>query len=110
MPGFVVSSAAVMTCPHGGKVSFVPASSPRVTVSGTPAVSALDQIVVTGCSFTPPCVKVQWINVSARVVVNGQPILLQAPPTPPPAPGNGTCAPTPAPPLVMAMQVRATGT
>ncbi|MGH3796769.1 MAG: hypothetical protein ACRDSP_17980 [Pseudonocardiaceae bacterium] len=99
-----------MTCPHSGKVTFVPASPPRVTVSGTPVVTALDQMVVAGCTFTPPCVKVQWINVSARAVVNGQPIVLQTPPTPPPAPGNGTCAPTPAPPLVLAMQVRAMGT
>lgn len=110
MPGFVLPNTAVMTCPHGGKVSVVPTSPPRVTVSGSPVVRATDQMVVAGCTFTPPCVKVQWINVSARTVVGGQPLALQTPPTPPPAPGNGTCAPTPAPPLVLTMQVRAMGT
>src|ERR1051326_3358404 len=112
MPGFVVSNVAVMTCPHGGKVTVVPTGPPRVLVSGGAAVTATDQLVGTGCTFgIAPCVKGQGGNLSSRVVGTGLPVLLQAPPPmPPPVPGNALCAPTPAPPLVLSTQLRVIGT
>jgi hypothetical protein len=105
MPGFAFHTGAVMTCPHGGVATVLP-QAPRVLVNGLPIASVSNQIVVAGCTFTAPCVKVQWANLASRVVVGGQPVLLQAPPA---GPGNGLCAPTPAPPIVASMQVRVTG-
>jgi hypothetical protein len=109
MPGFVLSQAAVLVCPHGGKVTAVPASPQRAAFGGGLAVTVLDQLMVAGCANLPPCVRVQWANVAGRVLAGGVPVLLQAPPGPPPAPGNGLCAPTPVPPQVLAMQTRTVG-
>lgn len=109
MPGLVVHSGMTMTCPHGGTVTFVPGGPPRVRVSGMPVVTAAGQIVVAGCVAQPtPDVQVQWVNRSARVKINMQPVLLQTPST---GPGNAMCvgATPPAPPVVMAMQTRVKG-
>jgi hypothetical protein len=106
MPGFIFHTGAVMTCPHGTGVATVVPMAPRVLVNGLPAATLTNQIVVAGCAFIAPCVKVQWANVGTRVLVGGQPVLLQAPPA---GPGNGLCAPTPAPPVVATMQVRVLG-
>jgi hypothetical protein len=114
MPGFAVDIATTMTCPHGGKVTFVPAGPPTVFMNGKAVMTAADQITVIGCSLsasgTTPCAKVQWTNLGVALV-NGKPVLLQAPPTPP-GPGGGLCvgSATPAPPLLMAMQPLVAGT
>jgi hypothetical protein len=108
MPGFVVDISTTMTCPHGGKVTFVPVGPPTVFVNGQAVMTAADQITVVGCLQPTPCVKVQWANLG-QALVNGKPVLLQAPPLPP-GPGNGLCAPTPAPPVLVAMQQAALGT
>ena len=105
MPGFVLTTAAVLTCPHGGKVTVLP-SQTRVLADSALIATATSQITVAGCTFTTPCVTVQWANASPRVLVSGQAVLLQAPPT---GPGNGACAPTPAPPVVAVVQPRVTG-
>ena len=105
MPGFVMTTAAVLTCPHGGKVTVLPSQLRALAANGLIA-TATSQMVVAGCTFTAPCVKVQWANASPRVLVSGHPMLLQAPPT---GPGNGACAPTPAPPVVVTVQPRVTG-
>jgi hypothetical protein len=113
MPGLIVHSGMTMTCPHGGTATFVPSGPPGALVNGMPVATSADQILVAGCAAQPtPCVKVQWANVS-RALIHGTPVLTQAPPpTPPPVPGGGVClgSVTPAPPLVMAMQVLVTGT
>ena len=113
MPGFVVDIGATMTCPHGGKVTFIPAGPPAVLVNGRPAMTAADQITVVGCGLAaggnPPCVKVQWANLGLALL-NGAPVLLQAPPVPP-GPGSATClgSATPAPPILLAMQPAVAG-
>jgi hypothetical protein len=113
MPGVLVDISTTMTCPHGGKVTFVPAGPPVVLLSGQAVMTAADQMTVIGCGLAPgstPCAKVQWANVGS-VLVNGKPVLLQAPPVAP-GPGNGTClgSATPAPPLLAAIQPLVTGT
>lgn len=108
MPGFVVDVSTAMTCPHGGKVTFVPAGPPTVFVNGQAVITAADQITVVGCIQPTPCGKVQWANFG-QALINGIPVLLQAPPIPP-GPGNGMCAPTPAPPVLVAMQQAVLGT
>ena len=52
-------------------------------VSGQPVATVADQTLVAGCVFNVsgsphPCVKVQWLTPAARVLVNGQPPVLQA--------------------------------
>ena len=83
--------------------------------TGQPAATAPGLLTVTGCLFTlpgpkpQPCVRVQWANVSTRVMVAGQPALLQAAP----GFGAGTCLSAEqipqGPPIVTAMQLRVTG-
>jgi hypothetical protein len=83
MPGPVLSVAAVAMCPHAGQVSIV-SSDATVLASGSPVATMADQFLVTGCVFTvppgkpQPCVQVQWMTPATRVLVNGQPPILQS--------------------------------
>jgi len=82
MPGFLFHVGATAICPHGGQVTVIP-SGPRVMVNGMPAATVADLCLVAGCAFTlpgpkpQPCVKVQWLAPSARILINGQPALMQ---------------------------------
>jgi hypothetical protein len=82
MPGFLYHANATALCPHGGQVTVFPLSS-RVLVSGQPVATMADPTVVTGCTFAVPpghphpCVQVRWLVPAARILVNGQPALLQ---------------------------------
>lgn len=82
MPGFLFHVGASAICPHGGQVSTV-STNARVLVSGQPVATLGDTYPVVGCAFTvpgpkpQPCVKVQWLVPAARVLVNGQPAILQ---------------------------------
>ena len=68
-------------CPHGGQVSTI-SSNVRVLVSGMPVATIADQSLVAGCAFTipppQPCLRVQWMMPATRVLINGQPALLQS--------------------------------
>lgn len=111
MPGFLMHTGAVMNCTHGMPAQIPPAQ-PRVLVSGQPVATMASLITVTGCPFTlpgpkpQPCLTVKWLMPAARVLVMGQPALVQ----PTPGPGQGLClspeqAPN-GPPLVAFMQPR----
>jgi hypothetical protein len=82
MPGPVVHVGATAICPHGGQVSVAPGS-PRVQVSGMPVATLADAYLVAGCAFTvppgkpQPCVQVRWLVPAARVMVGGQPVIVQ---------------------------------
>lgn len=81
MPGFVYNVGATAMCTHGGPVTAI-SSSPRVQVMGMPVTTVADQFVVAGCAFNVsgaphPCVKLQWLVPAARVLINGQPAVLQ---------------------------------
>jgi hypothetical protein len=102
MPGFVLHIGAVITCPEGGTAAVVP-TPPRVLVSGMAVATLTDRIVVGGCTLPTPHATIQWAMTAARVLVGGQPVLVQMPPT---GPGNGACLPAPVPPVVSSMQVR----
>jgi uncharacterized Zn-binding protein involved in type VI secretion len=57
-------------------------SNARVLVSGMPVATLADTFLVAGCAFNVsgaphPCVKVQWLVPAARVLINGQPAILQ---------------------------------
>lgn len=81
MPGFLLHVGAMVQCPHVAPVNAI-TSNTRVFVSGQPAVTIGDTFLVTGCPFMvgpkpQPCIRVQWIVPANRVLVNGQPVLLQ---------------------------------
>jgi hypothetical protein len=71
----LLSSSAIMMCPHGGMVSVIPANT-RVTAAGGPLIGATDTYLIAGCPFVVgivphPCVQVQWVQPDARSQVNG---------------------------------------
>ena len=110
MPGPLYHVGATAICPHGGMVTTV-SSNVRVLVSGMPVATLADTSLVAGCVFVVagaphPCVRVQWLTPAARVLVNGQPALLQT--------STGLClAPDQAPqgpPTIVATQPRVVGT
>ena len=81
MPGPLLQIGATAMCPHGGQVSGIP-SNPRVLVGGQSVAVLADQFLVAGCAFNisgapHPCVRVQWTVPATRVLVMGQPALLQ---------------------------------
>ena len=110
MPGFLFHVGAVAMCPHAGQVTTI-STNTRVLVSGQPVATMADTFLIAGCPFIlallpHPCVKVQWLVPATRVLVNGQPAILQT--------SVGLClAPDMAPqgpPVVAMTQVRVEGT
>ena len=110
MPGPLYHASAVAICPHGGQITVIPAA-PRVLVSGMPVATMNDPTVIAGCVFTTPvpkpqpCIRVQWLVPAARVLVNGQPALLQT--------SAGLCLSAESipggPPTIVTTQVRVVG-
>jgi hypothetical protein len=82
MPGPMVTVASVGMCPHAGPITIA-SSDARVLASGAPVATMADQFVIAGCVFTippgkpQPCVRVQWLIPAVRVLINGQPPILQ---------------------------------
>jgi hypothetical protein len=82
MPGPLFHVGNTTICPHGGQAQTI-SSNARVLVSGLPVATIADQTVVAGCAFTippskpSPCVRVQWTQPAVRVLIMGQPALLQ---------------------------------
>jgi hypothetical protein len=111
MPGPLFHVGAAAICPHGGQVTVI-SSNARVLVSGMPVATMGDVYVVAGCAFTvppgkpQPCVKVQWLVPAARILINGQPAILQT--------SVGLCQSPEqipqGPPTIVAPQVRVVGT
>jgi hypothetical protein len=111
MPGFLFHVGASAMCPHAGQVSVI-SSNTRVLASGIPVATLGDAYLVAGCPFTipgpkpQPCVKVQWLVPATRVLVNGQPAILQT--------STGLCQSVEqipqGPPTVIATQTRVIGT
>jgi uncharacterized Zn-binding protein involved in type VI secretion len=111
MPGPLFHVGAAAICAHGGQVTVISSNS-RVLVSGMPVATMGDTYVVAGCAFTvppgkpQPCVKVQWLVPATRVMVNGQPALLQT--------STGLCQSAEqipqGPPTIVSTQTRVMGT
>ncbi len=82
MPGPLFHVGATAICPHAGPVTTI-SSNVRVLVSGMPVATMGDTFTVAGCVFTvagpkpQPCVLVRWLVPAVRVLVNGQPAILQ---------------------------------
>ncbi|ABK99428.1 hypothetical protein [Pelobacter propionicus] len=84
--GDSLTTAAVLTCPHGGTVSITSSNS-GVTADGAPLALAGDSFTISGCPFQipvgpgtkpSPCVTVKWLVTDLRATVNGQPTLSTA--------------------------------
>jgi hypothetical protein len=91
MPGFPVTTGATLTCFHQAPAALAPAQQ-AVLILGRPVATAAGQIGVIGCLFAPggvaqPCLTIRWPSVSAKVTVQGQPLLLMPPPGTGPSPG-----------------------
>lgn len=88
MPGFLLHTGAALQCTHGMPAQIPPVQ-PRVLVSGQPVATMASQLLVTGCPFTipgpkpQPCLTIKWLMPTTRVLVMGQPGIVQ------PAPGVG---------------------
>ncbi len=115
MPGFILHTGAVLSCTHGIPAQIPPVQ-PRVLVSGQPVATMASQVLVVGCPFTipgpkpQPCVTVKWLVPTVRVLVMGQPALVQAAP----GPGPGLCLSAEqipnGPPMLSAVQPRVIAT
>lgn len=115
MPGLLMHVNASCQCTHFAPALIAP-TQPRVLVSGQPVATMAALITVTGCPFTTPvpkpqpCLTVKWLMPSARVLVMGQPAMLQ----PAPGTGPGLCLSAEqipqGPPVVTAVQPRVLAT
>ncbi|MEV0025876.1 hypothetical protein AB0H45_27335 [Streptomyces atroolivaceus] len=78
--GTIVSAAATLHCPHGGRASAASAHA-AVRMDGLPVHTASDSFLVTGCPHTVdgvphPCTTVRWSPQPDGVRVDGVPVLL----------------------------------
>ncbi len=104
MPGFLLNTAAVVICPHGGQAQPVQPS-PFVRVGGAAALTQPAGHTVAGCALPPPaggpCATVQWTTAALTVFSAGQPLLL--------ADSASLCLPPSAPAQVPATQILVRG-
>jgi hypothetical protein len=97
MPGYPLTSAATLTCGHGGQVAPTPApAQARVKIGGSLVLTTADTLTVSGCPGVNGvmCTTVTWTATASQVKAGGQPLLLQATPS---GPGGGTVAGPPPP-------------
>jgi len=106
MPGPLLHLGATVMCAHAGQAQPT-APNPRVLVSGQPIVTIACPYVVAGCALPPPpaangpCVTAQFVTSAARILSNGQPVLLMD--------SQAICAPTGTPLVVAFAQTRVIG-
>ncbi len=103
MAAFVLDAAATVLCQHGGQASPVSAT-PRVRLSGQPAVTLSSTFVVAGCPLTPPalpCVTASWVSAAVRLRSGGQPLILNN--------SQAVCVPTGTGLQVVIQQIRVKG-
>jgi len=111
MPGPLFHVGATAICPHAGQVTTI-STNVRELVNGLPVATLGDTSLVAGRPFTvppgkpQPCIKIQWLVPAVRVLVNGQPAILQT--------SAGLCQSPEqipqGPPTVIATQPRVIGT
>lgn len=79
--GTIVSAAATLHCPHGGRAASAANAHAAVRLDGLPVHTASDAFVVTGCPHTidgvpHPCTSVRWSPQPGGVRIDGVPVLL----------------------------------
>jgi hypothetical protein len=80
MPSPILTISSTVMCPHAGRATIAP-SQTRVLVGGSPAALITDLAFIAGCPFQvpakpQPCIQVQWLTGSTRVLVQNTPVLL----------------------------------
>jgi hypothetical protein len=105
MPGPLLHVGATVLCSHGGTATPT-APNPRVLVGGQPTTVMTAPWVVAGCPFNvgggpSPCVTATWVVAAARVMSNGQPVVLMD--------SQAVCAPNGTPLMPVAAQTRVVG-
>jgi hypothetical protein len=80
MPAPILTQAATVMCPHGGRAMVVP-SNPTVQIAGSPVTVMTDVYTIVGCPFNisgapAPCVSIQWTAPAVSATVGGVPVLL----------------------------------
>ncbi len=106
MPGPLLHVGASVLCLHGGTATPT-TPNPRVVVSGQPTVLMSVPYAIAGCPFTTgtnplPCVTAQWTVAAARVMSNGQPLILMD--------SQAVCTPNGTPLVPVIAQTRVIGT
>ena len=81
MPSPLITSNTNAFCPHGGRLYAT--SQARVTVGGAPVLTTGSAGTIAGCPCLAgdrpePCISVRWIGHTTRVLIEGQPTVLQA--------------------------------
>ena len=82
MPGFAVTTATSIACLHQGRVTITPHQF-RVLAGGSPVVTINDLATVAACALSSanppsPCVTTSFaLAGSSRVLVDGQPVVLE---------------------------------
>jgi hypothetical protein len=98
---FLIQVGATVMCAHGGQ-AMPTAPNPRVLLSGQPSILISAPWTVVGCPLVPPplppCVTGQWLVGTARVLSNGQPLVVQS--------GSGITLPNGTPMIPVVMQTR----
>lgn len=78
MAGKTITTASVLHCPHGGRVTIA-SSYPEAGASGSPIATVGDAFTIAGCPhhvfpgalLPSPCVTVRWIVADTVMRVNG---------------------------------------
>jgi len=77
--GALLTTAASISCPHGGSASAVPAQQ-KVTAGSETVLTAADTFVIGGCPFNvagvaSPCMTVQWVVTDTASTAGSNPTL-----------------------------------
>jgi hypothetical protein len=82
MGDLLLSTDSVLMCPHGGIINHAPSTYTSYRVSGRPPMLLGDTFTVAGCPFIAghpsPCMLVQWMTASTKLIIRGRPILTNA--------------------------------
>jgi hypothetical protein len=76
----ILTQAATIMCPHGGRAMPVPQNM-TVLIAGSPVLVVTDLFPIVGCVFNisgvpAPCVNVQWSMPAVVAKANQTPVLL----------------------------------
>ena len=83
MPGPFLTTAATITCTHGGQATLSTANQ-KVKAGGPQVLLESDVHTVAGCPFTlpngtsMPCIRIEWSAGASSVKVNGGKPLVQS--------------------------------
>jgi len=69
---FLLNSASIITCPHGGKISVKPFYGITHLVDGKPVCVKEDAYSINGCPMKTQCHSVKWMDDSSVALLYGR--------------------------------------